>query len=41
VKPFGKRPFGGLKRRWVDNMKMNLREVGCEDGGGWKWLRIT
>jgi hypothetical protein len=25
-KPDGKRPLGRLKHRWVDNIKMNLRE---------------
>jgi hypothetical protein len=25
----GKRPFGGPRRRWVDNIKMDLREVEC------------
>jgi hypothetical protein len=24
----GKRPLGRLKRRWEDNIKMNLRETG-------------
>ena len=28
-KPEGKRPFGRLRCRWVDNIKMDLREVGC------------
>jgi hypothetical protein len=26
-KPEGKRPLGRLKRRWVDNIKMDLREI--------------
>jgi hypothetical protein len=26
-KPEGKRPLGRTKRRWVDNIKMNLREI--------------
>ena len=32
-KPEGKRPLGRPRRRWEDNMKMDLREVGrgCED----------
>jgi hypothetical protein len=41
-KPEGKRPVGRQKRRWVDNIKMDLREIGW-DGMGWtvsKWLRI-
>ena len=25
----GKRPLGRPKLRWVDNIKMDLREVGC------------
>lgn len=27
-----KRPPGRPKRRWDDNIKMDVREVGCEDG---------
>jgi hypothetical protein len=27
-KPEGKRPLGRLRRRWVDSIKMNLREMG-------------
>jgi hypothetical protein len=29
-KPEGKRPLGRPRRRWVDNIKMYLREVGWE-----------
>ena len=29
-KPEGKRPLGRPRRRWVDNIRMNLQEVGCE-----------
>ena len=29
-KPEGKRPLGRLRRRWVDNIRMDLQEVGCE-----------
>ena len=25
----GKRPMGRLRRRWLDNIRMDLREVGC------------
>jgi len=25
----GKRPHGGPRRRWKDNIKMNLLKVGC------------
>ena len=28
-KPEGKRPLGRPRRRWVDNIRMNLQEVGC------------
>jgi len=27
-KPEGKRPFGRLRRRWKDNIRMDLREIG-------------
>jgi len=37
-KPEGKRPLGRPRRRWEDNIKMDLREV--EVGTGWSWLRI-
>jgi len=29
-KPEGKRPLGKPRRRWEDNIKMDLQEVGCE-----------
>ena len=29
-KPESKRPFGRPIRRWEDNIKMDLREVGCD-----------
>jgi len=28
-KPEGKRPLGRPRRRWVDNIMMDLQEVGC------------
>jgi hypothetical protein len=28
-KPEGKRPLGRPRHRWVDNIRMNLQEVGC------------
>jgi hypothetical protein len=40
-KPEGKRPLGRLRRRWVDNIRMDLGEVGW--GVMWTglvWLRI-
>ena len=33
----GKKPLGRPRRRWEDNIKMDLREVGC-DLGEWKDL---
>ena len=31
-KPEGKRPLGRSRRRWVDNISMDLQEVGCGYG---------
>jgi hypothetical protein len=28
-KPEGKRQLGRPRRRWVDNIKIDLREIGC------------
>jgi hypothetical protein len=33
-KPEGKRPLGKARRRWVDNIKMYLKDAGW-DGMGW------
>jgi hypothetical protein len=33
-KPEGKRPLGRPRGRWVDNTKMDLREIG-RDGRDW------
>jgi hypothetical protein len=33
-KPEGKRPLGTPRRRWVDNIKMDLREI-VWDGMDW------
>jgi hypothetical protein len=30
-KPEGKRPLGRPRRRWVDNIRLDLREVGWGD----------
>ena len=32
-KPDEKRPLGRPRRRWEDNIKMDLQEVGCEGDG--------
>jgi len=36
----GKRPFGRPRRTWEYNIKMDLREIGCEVWSGFIWLRI-
>ena len=36
-KPEGKRPLGRPRRRWEDNIKMDLQEMG-EGGGDWMEL---
>jgi hypothetical protein len=33
-KPEGRRPLGRPRRRWVDNIKMDLRDIGW-DGVDW------
>jgi len=33
----GKRPLGIPRRRWEDNIKMDLQEVGC---GGMDWIAL-
>jgi hypothetical protein len=37
-KPEGKRPLGRRRRRWEDNIRMNLQEVGC---GVMGWIGLT
>jgi hypothetical protein len=39
-KPEGRRPLGRPRRRWEDNIKMYLREVGWGAWTGSVWLRI-
>jgi hypothetical protein len=39
-KPEGKRPLGRPRRRWEDNIKMDVQEVEGVVGTGWSWLRI-
>ena len=45
--PEGKRPLGRPRRKWVDNIRMDLQEVGCgygdwiglaQDSDGWRKL---
>jgi hypothetical protein len=37
-KPEGKRPLGRQRRRWVDNVKMDLREIAW---GGLGWIDLA
>jgi len=37
-KPEGRRPLGRPKRRWVDNIRMDLQEVGC---GYMNWIGLA
>jgi hypothetical protein len=37
-KPEGKRPLGRSRRRWVDNIKMDLREIGWD---GMDWIDLA
>jgi hypothetical protein len=30
-KPEGKRPLGRPRHRWVENIKIDLQEMGCKD----------
>jgi hypothetical protein len=34
------RRIGRSRRRWEDNIKMNLQEVGCGVWTGSSWLRV-
>jgi len=37
-KPEGKRPLGRPRRRWVDNVRMDLQEMGC---GYMDWIGLA
>jgi hypothetical protein len=37
-KPEGKRPLGRSRRRWVNNIKMDLREIGWD---GMDWIDLA
>jgi hypothetical protein len=37
-RPEGKRPLGRPRRRWEDNIKMDLREVGID---GTNWIQLS
>jgi len=38
VKPEGRRPLGRPRRRWVDNIRTDLQEVGC---GYMDWIGLA
>jgi len=37
-KPEGRRPLGRPRRRWEDNIRIDLREVGC---GRVDWMELA
>jgi len=37
-KPEGRRPLGRPRRRWVDNIRMDLQHVGC---GYMDWIGLA
>jgi hypothetical protein len=37
-KPEGKRPLGRPRRRWEDNIKMDIQKVGC---GVMDWIDLV
>ena len=38
AKPVGKRPLERTRRRWEDNIRMDLREVGSDPG---EWIDLA
>ena len=38
VKPEGRRPLRSPKRRWVENIRMDLQKVGC---GYMDWIGLA
>jgi hypothetical protein len=37
-RPEGKRPLGRPRRRWEDNIKIDLREIGID---GENWIQVA
>ena len=37
-RPEGRRPLGRPRRRWGDNIRMDLQEVSC---GGMDWIELA
>jgi hypothetical protein len=40
-RPEGKTLLGRTRRRWEDNIKMDLREIRSMGRNGFSWLRIV
>ena len=38
TRPEGNRPFGRRRRRWEDNIKMGMQEIGCGDED---WIELA
>jgi hypothetical protein len=38
LKPYRKKPLGRHRRKWEDNIKIDLREVGC---GVMDWIELA
>jgi hypothetical protein len=37
-RPEGKRPLGRPRRRWEDNIKLDLKEIGIDEAN---WIRLA
>jgi hypothetical protein len=37
-RPEGKRPLGRLRRRWEDNIKVDIREIGIDEEN---WIQLA
>jgi len=37
-KSLGIHPFGRMRQRWEDNIKMDFREIGCDHG---RWTELS
>ena len=40
-KPEGRRPLERSRPKWEENIKMDVREVGWEGGGGMEWIDLA
>jgi hypothetical protein len=39
-RPEVRRPLGRPRRRWEDDIKLDIREMGIDGGTGFSWLRV-